>query len=189
MTCSANKPRIAALALGGIGLAYPFVVYAALGRVPAGALVLVALAVIGARLVAIRNAALARPLIPALGAVALGTGGLALLDTQSAALAYPVLMNLGMAAAFGLSLRRGPTLIQTFASLTDPNPSPAALAYMRKVTLVWCVFLLVSAVISALTALSGDLALWALYNGLISYGLMGALFAAEYAIRQRVRRA
>ena len=29
---------------------------------------------------------------------------------------------------------------------------------------------------------------WALYTGLISYGLIGLLFAGEWLIRQRVRR-
>ena len=59
---------------------------------------------------------------------------------------------------------------------------------MRKVTQVWCVFLLVNAALSAATALWGDLAVWTLYNGLISYGVMGTLFAVEYAIRRRVQR-
>lgn len=188
MTFSTSKSRIAALVLGGLGLAYPVMAYAALGRVPAGVVVLVALALVGARLAAMRGAAVARPLIPALAAVALATASLALVDAHVAALAYPILMNLGMAAAFGLSLRRGPPLVQTFASLTEPNPSAAARAYMRRVTAVWSVFLLANAALSALSAASGDLALWTLYNGLISYVLMATLFAAEYAIRQRVRR-
>lgn len=188
MIFSTNRPRLAAVALGGIGLAYPFMVYAALGRVPAGALVLVVLAVIGARLALMRGTALARPLLPAMAVIAMVTASLALIDSHAAALAYPVLMNLGMAAAFGLSLRRGPSLVETFASLTEPHPGVAARAYMRKVTLVWCVFLLANALISALTAASGNLALWTLYNGLVSYGLMAALFAVEYLVRQRLRR-
>jgi uncharacterized membrane protein len=187
MSSSAN--RFAAVVLGGIGLAYPFLVYAALGGVPAGALVLLVLAAIALRLVLARGSAVARPLIPAMAGVVVATGSLALADSRMAALAYPVLMSLGMAAAFGLSLRRGPSLIETFASLTEPNPDEAARAYMRKVTVVWSVFLLVNAALSALTALWGDLGLWTFYNGLVSYGLMGTLFAAEYWVRKRMRRA
>jgi uncharacterized membrane protein len=187
MTSSPNKSRIAVFILGGIGLAYPFLVYSALGRVPAGAVVLVALALIGARLGLTRGSKAARFLIPVMIAVFVATAGLALLDSGLASLVYPVLMSLGMAAAFGLSLRREPSLVEVFASLTDPDPSPAAKAYMRKVTLGWFMVLLMNAMISAVTVVLGDMVLWALYNGLISYLLMGTFMAVEYAIRRRVR--
>lgn len=188
MTSSPNRPRTAVFLLGAGGLAYPFLVYAALGRVPAGALVLVALALAAARIGLMRGTAAIRPLIPALGLVAAATASLALVDPRLAALSYPVLMNLGMAASFGLSLWRGPSLVQTFASLTEPDPSPEARAYMRKVTRIWFVFLLLNGGASALTVAAGNMAAWTLYNGLISYLLIGALFAAEFLVRQRVRR-
>lgn len=188
MTSSPSRPSLSALLLGGFGIAYPFLVYGVLGRVPAGAVVLVVLALIGARIGQMRGAAVARPLVPVMIVVALATGALALTDSKLAMLAYPVLMTLGMAAAFGLSLRRGPSLVETFASLSEPEPSPAARAYMRKVTGVWAIFLLGSAAVSAATVAWGDMVLWALYNGLISYLLMAGLFAVEYAVRRRVRR-
>ena len=188
MTSSSNRPPVAALLLGAMGIAYPFLVYVALGRVPAGAVALVALALIGARLGLMRGGALARPLVPVMIAVALATGALTLIDSRLASLVYPVLMSLGMAAAFGLSLRRGPSLVEILASLTEPDPSPAARAYMRKVSLVWAVFLTVNACVAAVTVAWGDMVVWALYNGLISYGLMGLLFALEYAVRRRSRR-
>ncbi|MGE5517514.1 MAG: hypothetical protein ACM31D_17045 [Bacteroidota bacterium] len=171
--------------LVGLGLAYPFVVYAAMGRVPAGALALVALALIGARFGVLRGSAVGRALLPSVGGVAVVTALLALIAAETAALAYPVLMSLGMAAAFGLSLWRGPPLVQIFAG--EVEPEAAARAYMRKVTWVWFIFLLGNAAISGMTAASGDLELWTLYNGLVSYGLMAALFAAEYGVRRWVR--
>lgn len=181
------RPRpVAALLLGAVGLAYPFIVYAALGRVPAGAVVLVALALIAARFSLMRGAAPARTLVPVMLAVAAATGALALADSRLAAMAYPVLMSLGMAAAFGLSLRSGPSLIETFASLKDADPGPAARRYMRRLSLVWCLFLLANAAVSAATIALGDAMVWALYNGLISYVLMGLLLAGEYALRRRV---
>ncbi len=186
MTSLPNRPGVAVLALGGIGLAYPFLVYAALGRVPAGALAMVALALIGARL-SLTRGIVARSLAPTMLAVLVVTAALAFVEASLAALAYPVLMSLGMAAAFGLSLRGGPTLVEIFASFTHPDPTPVAKAYMRKVTLVWCVFLLGNAAVSAVTVALGDMALWTLYNGLISYVLMGVLFGAEYLVRRRVR--
>lgn len=187
MTSSPNRAGPAIAVLGILGLAYPFAVYLSLGRVPAGALVLAALALVAGRLLMLRRAAAARALAPCLALVLAATAALGLADAATAALAYPVLMSLGMAAAFGLSLLRPPSLVECFAALTEPAPNDAARAYMRRVTLVWSLFLAANAGLSAATALSGDMALWALYNGLISYLLMGGLFAAEYAIRRRIR--
>jgi uncharacterized membrane protein len=185
---SRNKAGIATIVLGALGVAYPFAVYASLGRLPAGALVLAALALVAARLALARGHRAARPIIPALLAGGLATALLGLVDAGMSAQAYPVLMSLSFAAAFGLSLRRGPTLVEVFASLANTDPSASARAYMRKVTWVWFVFLLANAAISAVTAVIGDLALWTLYNGLVSYLLMGLLFAVEFAIRRRVQR-
>jgi uncharacterized membrane protein len=58
---------------------------------------------------------------------------------------------------------------------------------MRRVTVVWFVFLLGNATVSAATAVHGDMALWTLYNGLVAYLLMGLLFAVEFLVRRRVQ--
>jgi uncharacterized membrane protein len=187
MTSSPNRPGVSALVLGGLGLAYPFAVFLMLDRVPPGAVVVAALALVAGRLVALRRGKTARALLPALAAVFVATAVAGAIDSRLAALVYPVLMSLGMAAAFGLSLARPPSLVECFAALTEPQPSPAAQAYMRRVSLVWCMFLLGNAGVSAATAWWGDLGLWALYNGLISYLLMACLFAVEYAVRRQAR--
>ena len=179
---------MARLALALVGVAYPFAVYFGLGRMPPGTFVVVALALVTARLVALRGAAMARPFLPPLVGIGVAVIAVALLDASVAARAYPVIMSLGMAAAFGLSLRRPPSLVEAIAALTEPDPSPAARRYMRRVTLLWCVFLLGNAAVSAATLASDDLRLWTLYNGLISYLLMGLLFAGELAVRRVVRR-
>jgi uncharacterized membrane protein len=179
----------AALVLAALGMAYPFVVHAAMGRVPAGALVLLALALAGARFAMLRGGEVARVLAGPLAAVFAATGALALVEARVAALAYPVLMNLGFAAAFGWSVVRPPSLVQIFASVVEPDPSERARRYMRKVSLVWCLFLSVNASVALALALWADTALWALYTGLISYLLMGLLFAVEWLVRRRVRAA
>jgi uncharacterized membrane protein len=189
MNCSTNKRGMLVSALlAGAGMAYPFVVHAAMGRVPPGAFVLLVLVLLGLRFMALRGTAVARTLAVPLVLAFVGTGLLGLVDAQVAALAYPVMMNLAFAAAFGLSLRAPPSLVQVFASLTEPDPSPVAIAYMRAVSLLWCVFLTVNALIALALALWADRGLWALYTGLISYGLMGLLFAGEWLVRQRVKR-
>ena len=61
------------------------------------------------------------------------------------------------------------------------------MAYTRKVTQVWCGFFVLNGGLALGTALWASDATWALYNGLIAYGLMGVLFAGEWVVRRRVR--
>jgi uncharacterized membrane protein len=185
---SARSRRLIPLLLAAAGLAYPFSVYFGLGRLPSGVFVGLALGLVAGRLAVHRGTAVARALGPALGLVAAATAAAALLDATAAAKAYPVLMSLGMAAAFGLSLRWPPTLIESFAAVVEPSPGAAARAYMRRVTVAWCLFLLGNAGLSAASWASGDLGLWTLYNGLVAYLLIGLMFGGEYLIRCRVRR-
>ena len=46
-------------------------------------------------------------------------------------------------------------------------------------------FFIVNGAIALWTALAASDATWALYNGLIAYGLMGAMFAGEWLLRPR----
>lgn len=187
MTCWRNRPGLTVLVLGSLGLAYPFAVFALLGRVPAGFMVGIALALAAARLMSVRQAAAARALLPALSLVLAVTAGLAAVNARTAMLAYPVVMSLAMAAAFGLSWIFPPSLVESLAALGRTIPSPAAHRYMARLSLVWCGFLCGNAALSAATLWSGDMALWTLYNGLISYLLMGILAGGEYLVRRRLQ--
>lgn len=185
MNSSRTKPHPLFVGLVVLGGAYPFVVYATLGRVPAGALVLLALSVTVARLAFFKDRAMARPVVFALLGVAIVIAVVALLDAMMAAKLYPVLMSLAFAGAFGLSLIFPPSLIEVMALRRHPNPDPATRRYMRRLSFVWCLFLLANSAVSALTSMS-ELWLWTLYNGLISYLLMGALLGGEWLVRQRI---
>lgn len=101
---------------------------------------------------------------------------------------YPVWINLCLLAVFAFSLYHPPTIIERFARLTEPNLSPFALAYIRKVTQVWCGFFLVNASIAFYTAYFCDLATWTWYNGVISYVAIGTLFGVEFIVRQWVKK-
>jgi uncharacterized membrane protein len=48
------------------------------------------------------------------------------------------------------------------------------------------VFFVCNGAIAAVTALAASDRVWALYNGAIAYGLIGAMFAGEWIVRQRV---
>jgi len=110
----------------------------------------------------------------------------AIVVTDSALLLrlYPVCVNLGFLAAFALTLARGPSMIEKFARLRHPSLPPEAVRYTRRVTQVWCGFFALNAAFSAWTALCWSRAAWSLYNGGISYLLIGALLAGEFAWRQ-----
>jgi uncharacterized membrane protein len=168
------------------GLCYPFAVYASLGQVPASVFVLVALALIVGRLAMLRGHAWLRIMLGPLLVTMAATILLALVDPDLGAKSYPVLMSLCFAAAFGISLLKPPSLVEIIARLRQPDLPPAGICYTRRVSQVWFVFLLVNAAISAATALSGDMALWTLYNGLVAYLLSGLLFGGEMLVRRRV---
>ena len=175
------------LILAGCGLLYPGLVFFTLDRIPPGALVLTALVLVAARLGLLRDSPLAAALSLPLGLVFLATALLGLAGAEEAALAYPMLMSLGMAAAFAWSLRQPTCLVEHFAALTEPDPSPAARAYMRKVTLAWTLVLTGNALCSAATIVSGDRTLWVGYNGGVSYLILGGTAGLEGLIRRRVK--
>ena len=96
---------------------------------------------------------------------------------------YPVLVNGAFFTAFAYSLIVPPSTIERLARLQDPNLPPAAIAYTRRVTQVWCVFFALNGAIALYTALFSSMAQWSLYNGFLAYLLMGFLFAGEYCAR------
>lgn len=98
---------------------------------------------------------------------------------------YPAAMNLGMLLLFGLSLKYPPSMVERFARLREPELPPSGVYYTRRVTQVWCAFFIANGAIAAYTALHTSREIWALYNGLIAYLLMGTLFAGEWLIRRR----
>jgi uncharacterized membrane protein len=98
---------------------------------------------------------------------------------------YPAAMSLGMLLLFSLSLKFPPSMIERFARLREPNLPLAGVQYTRRVTQVWCAFFVANGTVAAWTALYASRDAWAMYNGLIAYILMGALFAGESLLRRR----
>ena len=90
-----------------------------------------------------------------------------------------------MLVLFFVSLLRPPTIIERIARFKDPNLPDAAIRYTRNVTIIWCVFFILNGGAALYTTLYTSLETWALYNGVISYVLMGLLFAGEYLVRKR----
>ena len=96
---------------------------------------------------------------------------------------YPVLVSGAFLTAFAYSLVVPPSTIERLARLREPELPPAAVAYTRRVTQVWCVFFALNGAIALYTALFGSMAQWSFYNGFLAYLLMGIVFAGEYCAR------
>jgi len=109
-------------------------------------------------------------------------------NSESSLRFYPVLINLSMLFTFAYTLVYPPTIIERFARLSSKDFPPEAVAYARKLTLVWCAFFTLNALFSAYTALFFSLQAWSLYNGLIAYGFVALIFIVEYPVRLYVQR-
>ena len=96
-------------------------------------------------------------------------------------------MNLGLLYIFGFSLYKKPSVIETLARLQEPELDDFAVKYTEKVTWVWCLFFCVNGSIALYTALCSSIAQWTLYNGLISYILIGTLMSVEWLVRWKVK--
>jgi uncharacterized membrane protein len=98
---------------------------------------------------------------------------------------YPLLVNLAFFTFFTISLYHPPTIIERIARRQRKEFPERAIVYTRKVTKVWCVFFLLNGSVSALTIFHSE-TWWMLYNGFISYILIGLMLGGEYLVRLRV---
>ena len=101
---------------------------------------------------------------------------------------YPVAVNLVFLSVFCASLIKGPPIVERLARLTEPHLPQQAVAYTRKVTILWCVFFLFNGSIALYTAAFASFEAWAYYNGFLAYILMAVLFSLEWLVRRSVRR-
>lgn len=189
---------VARLAAAGVSVgiaavlaAYPLLVYAGLSRFGVRGVALVLAVASLLRLLALRLQ----------GRPSLGTGQLVLvcgggvllatvsfvLDSAAAVRYYPVLVNGALLTLFAASLASPPTVIERIARVRDPGLPPSAVLYTRRVTVAWTIFFAINGGIALYTALHAPLAVWALYNGLIAYLLIGAMLGGELVVRRVVR--
>jgi uncharacterized membrane protein len=166
-------------------LLYPLLIWFGHDRIEPRVLAMVLIAVALTRLPMLKISPAARCwLLAALALAALAIRYNALLPLKL----YPAMVNAAFLGVFAYSLFAPPTVVERMARGRGPELPPEAVAYTRRVTQVWCVFFLVNGGIALGTALWAPAAVWSLYTGVISYILMGLLFAAEYLVRMRVRK-
>ena len=100
---------------------------------------------------------------------------------------YPPICNLFLFLMFFISLFAKETVIQKFARMCGDKLEKPAWVYTRRVTYIWAVFTFVNFLVSVWTIFQSD-RIWILYNGCISYLLIGLLFGLEYMVRVYLRK-
>ncbi len=167
--------------IGLVTVLYPIAIYFSLGRIEPRWIALLLLAVAVLRALASpekfwRYAAAAAFILALLSIY---------LNHATPLKLYPVIVSATLLSVFSISLWHPPSVIERFARLQDPALPDEAIPYTRKVTVIWCGFFMLNGVIALITALYASDRIWALYNGLISYCLMGMLFAGEWLVRPK----
>lgn len=113
--------------------------------------------------------------------------GIMITNRAELLLLYPVAVSFSLLFVFGRSLIHPPSMVERIARLSEPDLPPQGVRYTRQVTWVWCGFFALNGAI-ALATVFASREYWALYNGLVSYILMGLLFVIEWLIRGWIRR-
>ena len=103
---------------------------------------------------------------------------------------YPVSINFFLFLSFFVTLFRSPNMIYRFAvmqkkSIKESSERAYIEKYCRNVTIVWILFFIINGSIALFTAFFTDHFIWAIYNGFISYILIGLIFIIELIIRKR----
>ena len=98
---------------------------------------------------------------------------------------YPPLVNFIFFTFFSISLFHPPTVIERIARRHRSEMPVKAIVYTRRVTKVWCLFFLINGGISVMSIFYSE-EWWVLYNGFITYILIGLMLAGEYLIRIKV---
>jgi uncharacterized membrane protein len=110
--------------------------------------------------------------------------GLAIIfNRASLALYTPALINLGLLLSFGSTLFVGPPIIEIFARKHVKSLSENEVKYCRNVTILWSAFFIVNGCVSLAISATGNVDYWIIYNGFISYIMIGLIFIIEMTYR------
>jgi uncharacterized membrane protein/acyl-CoA synthetase (AMP-forming)/AMP-acid ligase II len=106
---------------------------------------------------------------------------------------YSVVISAVFLFIFGSTLFQPPNIIFRFATLQDKSIKNSPVekrveSYCRRVTAAWCIFFICNGSIAAFTVFFCSDEVWSIYNGGISYVLMGLMFAVEFLIRKQVNK-
>ena len=178
--------RVATILLAALGVAYPVLVYFGLSVFSPQFILIGLLIVVLLRAVTFAVQKRYGPAgLAVLVAGIVAAGGLA--SELLAIRFYPVIVSLAMGAVFTVTLFTDRPMVERLARLRMPDLDDYSIAYTRKLTKVWIGFFAVNAMIATWTALYASMEIWTLYNGFLSYLLIGILFIGEWPVRRILR--
>jgi uncharacterized membrane protein len=96
---------------------------------------------------------------------------------------YPVVASISIACVFFVSLKDKQPLLEKIAERMGEVINKHAQHYLYWLTFIWGILLVINGVIAAYTTFYLTLKQWALYNGFISYILLGSFFMIELIFR------
>ncbi|MBN2527369.1 MAG: hypothetical protein JXR76_13320 [Deltaproteobacteria bacterium] len=182
--------RILHIVLASLFVAYPFLIYLGLTQFSPSIVSAFILTMLGARLFATRKMSLKKlkALLPLSVAATIPALFSLIFNSAQVLLLMPTVVNATLFCTFGWTLLKGPSMIARFAAISEPVMTDRIHQYCRKVTVVWCLFFIVNGTIATYTAFCTSKEYWTLYNGLISYILIGVLLGTEFLIRQTIKK-
>ena len=184
-----RKVDSSAIVFAGVSVLYPLLAAVAVRSLGPGWVIVGLLA-----LLALRGALGLKRNIPGgltwgLLSVAAAVGLTALYDRELSVRLYPAFMNAAMLFAFASTLWRGPSMIERFARLMEPDLPASGVRYTRIVTGIWAGFFLINGAIAVWTAVFASWATWTFYNGLVAYIGIAVLSVGELLVRPFFRHA
>lgn len=181
--------RIVTILLTAVFIAYPLLIYLGLTTLSPAVLGVVLIALLALRLSVVANLSRdkLKPLLPITLAGVLPATASLIFNSERALLLMPVFVNATLLLTFGWTLFRGPNMTSRFAALTEPIITDEISQYCRTVTVLWCIFFFINGLVSAYTVFFASKEYWTLYNGLISYILIGLLVGGEMLVRKKVK--
>jgi uncharacterized membrane protein len=106
---------------------------------------------------------------------------------------YPALADLVYLVIMGTSIFIPPPVVFYFINMFDKtikdHIEPGFLEhYCRKAAIVWCVFFVFDGAVALVTVFWASDIVWGIYNGGITYVLMGLIFVGEYFILKMIEK-
>lgn len=160
---------------------YPIAIFFGIKTLPPGVFGILLAVLLGIRFGVIRSRE-RLVLIPVLAVLMTYAILAAVLQSQRFLLYYPVLMNACLFGVFAWSLRGDEPFLLRIVRASGAKISPQGPTYLRRLTIVWAGFFVLNGAVAVWTT-TQTLEVWALYNGLIAYILVGCLAAGEWLFR------
>jgi uncharacterized membrane protein len=162
-------------------VAYPLIVFFGLQHLPPGVFAIALMILLGMRYGVLLPSE--RPVyLPVLFIYLAYAVTAALSQSATMLLYYPAIVNLTMSGVFLFSLRQGEPLLLRIVRARGIVIGGHGPVYLYRLTGIWAAFFIVNALVSIWTT-TQSIEVWTLYNGFLSYFLVGALIGLEVIFR------